>query len=118
MVLEENLDDFRMFLRHGPHQRRLASSGANIDIRAFGKQLFHDSGIAGARGRHQGRFTEKQPGVRIRSCVQKAAHHGFAAVLAGRPQRRGAEIVGGVYLCAGPDQQIRRIEVVAVAGPV
>src|SRR2546422_8024498 len=35
---EQNLDDFRMLLRNGPHQRRLAACGAGIHVGAFGSR--------------------------------------------------------------------------------
>ncbi len=45
-VREQHLDDIGMFLRHRPHERRLAASGARIHVGASRQQLFDDVGIA------------------------------------------------------------------------
>ena len=46
------------------------------------------------------------------------ANHGRAAVQAGRPERRGAKVVGRVNPGACANQEIGALEIVAVAGPM
>ena len=62
---EQDLDDFRMLLGHGPHQRRLASRCAGIDVGALRGQQFHDGRTARSRGHHHGRLAQQKRGIRI-----------------------------------------------------
>ena len=59
-VREQHLDDVRMLLRDGPHQRRLAARAARVDVGALREQLLDDVGVARARGDHQRRLAGEQ----------------------------------------------------------
>ena len=55
-VRQQHLHHFGMLLRYRPHQRRLAARAVRVHVRALGKQLFDDLGIARPRGHHQRRL--------------------------------------------------------------
>ena len=116
---EQHLDDVGMLLRDGPHQRRLAACRVHVHVGAFVRAAARRprrcptreatiSGVSPARSARLGLAP---------ACSSRRDHRG-AAVQAGRPQRRGAEIVRGVHVGAGANQQIGALEIVAIAGPV
>jgi hypothetical protein len=66
-VREQHFDDVGVFLRHGPHERRLAARRARVRVGAPGKELFDDLRVSRSGGGHQGRFAEEERQVGIRS---------------------------------------------------
>ena len=117
-VREQHLDDVRVPLGHRPHQRRLVATAARGRVGPRLQELADDVRRTDTGCGHQRRLAGKEPSVGIRTRVQQPPHHGGAAVLGRRPQRRDAEIVGRVHVGPGADQQIRELDLVPVGGPV
>jgi hypothetical protein len=115
---QKDLDDIRMLLRHGPHQRGLSTRSARVYVCTLVDQSRDDVRVAGAGGDHQRRLAAEEREIRIRPGLQKPSDHGRAAVQARIPERRRAEIVGRVHIGARANQQIRTVQRVSVARPV
>ena len=86
--LDQQLDDFGVAIRGGPHQGGLSAAFLRVHIRAALEQRLHWAGLAGARRRHQHRFAAAQRGVRIRAVFEEQFDHRRIPVLAGERQRR------------------------------
>ena len=118
-VREQHLDDVGMLLRRPPTsapsgRARRARSRWRLSRAAVRRRRDCRSGRRPSRGVSPSRSAS----VRIRAGLQQPADHRRAAVQAGGPERRGAEIVRRVHLGAGANQQVGALDIVAVARPV
>src|SRR5262249_24091265 len=102
---------------YGPHESRLAASGARVHVGAFGEEQLDDFRIAGAGSYHYRCLAEGKRGVRVGAGVEEFADHGCASILGGGPEGRDAEIIGCIHLGAGAEQQSGAFYVIVVAGP-
>ena len=89
--LEQRLDDPRMLLGHGPHQRRLFVDRLfRIHLRAGGQQCRHGSDLSGTGALHEHGLAAQQRRVWIRSSRQQLLDHGRVAICAGEIEWRDA----------------------------
>ena len=105
-VRDEQLDDVRMPLRRRPHQRGLLTCRASVRVGALGEQQRDDVGFAGSRRNHQRCFAGQQCEIGIGAGIEQPPRDRRAGIQACVPQRRRAEIVGGVDPGPGAQQQI------------
>ena len=111
--------DLRMPPRNAPHERRLSLRAfGRVHVRAVGEQRPHRGDVALAGGDHERCAAGARRDVRIAARRQQLGDHGRAAARRRYPDRRDAQIVCGVHVRAGADQQVGRLEVIQVGGPV
>ena len=117
--LDQGTDDVGMPLIGGPHQRRLPAQALfGVHVRAASREQ-GDSGDVAAPGRgHQGCLAGLERDVWCGARIEEPPHESVAAVEAGQPQRRGAQVVRRIHVGAGTDQQVGGDQVVAVSGPL
>ena len=89
-----------------------------VRIGAARQQGSNGSFVSGARRRHQRRLTGRQRRVHPGSSDEQGFNHVRAAVVRSQPQRRDAQVVGGIYGGAGGDQELRGIARVPIDRPV
>ncbi len=116
---QQHLHHFGVLLRYGPHQRRLAARAVRIrHSRPCASSCSTTSGEPERAATISGVSPDSSARFGFAPAVQQPPHHGRASVLAGRPQRRHAQIVGRVYFGARANQQVGAFEVVMIAGPM
>ena len=76
------------------------------------------SGLPDREATISGVSPSEQRDVRIRAGLQQPPHHRRAAVQARHPERRGAEIVGGIDFRTGRISRSALSHVIAIARPV
>ena len=114
-VGDQDSDDVWMLLRHCPHQRGLASGTARVDVGALVQQRSDDVRLAGLCGDHQRGLTGKQRQIGFGPGGEQTRDHLVAAVLRGKPERRDAEVGGGIHVRARANQRVRLHQVVLIA---
>ena len=105
--------------RNGPHERGLSLCAfPRVHVGAVGEQRPYRGDVALAGGDHQRCAAGVRRDVRVGARLQQFRDHCRAAARRRDPERGDAQIVRRVHGRAGPDQQVRRVEVVQVGGPM
>ena len=116
--LDQYLHDLRVLLRSGPHQRGLILSWLfGVHIGAMNEQHANRVGAAGPGARHQWRLARSDRRVWAGTRFQKQINELSASVRARLRERRHPKIVRRIGIGAGPDQQLRRSEIIPMRDP-
>src|ERR1051326_5748806 len=82
------------------------------------KERLHGFDFARTRGGHQSRFAAGKHRIWIGASLQQQLDDLTVAVCARNRERGHAVAVGGLHICARPDQKPRRLEIILLNRPV
>ena len=117
--VDEHLRNVSLAFRRRPHERCLALPVArNVHRCPFGQQRVHDFHVSGARPGHQDGLTTRKSAVGVRSCAQQDGCHIQTGIESGQGQWGHTQLVQHIDVGPRFDQELGRLGVVPVCGPV